>query len=231
MKSKTRKIIIICLLVIAIYFGFKLYCYNMYGPDSFYQLVDIKITGNMTINHTELSEEEYYVFNDIKVKDIFEGFEQDNNTTENFLRMAKKEDSQVIEAIFVGSEEQYVDILSNSKEYKGSFNKLAKKENINNDIDLIKYMEEHKYDEVKFFMPFVKQKQIYVINDFKNLMIPTTEYIKIVDGDYNGYMYKSTTNRCYEVIIIKNNKRYFFTFLGDYTEEYVNDYMNTVIIE
>ena len=54
--------------------------------------------------------------------------------------------------------------------------------------------------------------------------------IKLVDGYYDGYMYKSSAHSS-EVVIIKNNKRYFFSFLGDYTEEFINDFMNTVVIE
>ena len=231
MNSKARKIIIFSLLAITLYLGFKFYCYTMYGPDRFYQLASIKITGNMTINHLELNEEDYYTFKDIKVKNIFEGFERDNNSKETFLRMVRKENSQVSQVIFIGSEEQYVDIMKNSKDYRKSFNKISKKENIANDIDLIKYMEKHNDDEVKYFMPLTKQKQIYTINEFKNSMLPSIEYVKLIDGYYNGYMYKSTSNRSYEVIVIKNNKRYFFSFLGDYTEEFINDFMNTVVIE
>ena len=107
MNSKARKIIIFSLLAITLYLGFKFYCYTMYGPDRFYQLASIKITGNMTINHLELNEEDYYTFKDIKVKNIFEGFERDNNSKETFLRMVRKENSQVSQVIFIGSEEQY----------------------------------------------------------------------------------------------------------------------------
>ena len=231
MNLKTRKIIIFSLLAIILYLGFKYYCYTMYGRDRSYQLVDIKITGNITLNHNELKEEDYYIFKNIKVKNVFEGFELDNNSKEDFLKMVKKENSQVVQAIIIGSEEQYVDIMKNNKKYKDVFNRIAKNENINNDIDLIKYMEEHNDDEVKYFMPLIKQKQIYTINEFKNLMIPSIEYVKLIDGYYEGYMFKSTSNKSYEVAIIKNNKRYFFTFLGNYTEENVNDFMNSVVIK
>ena len=108
--------------------------------------------------------------------------------------------------------------------------KIAEKENIYDDIDLIKYMEKHNDDKVKFFMSLKKQKQIYTINNFKLSMLPSIDYIKLVDGYYKGYMHKLTANIS-EVFIIKNNKGYFFTFVGDYTEQDINEFINTVIIE
>lgn len=230
MNAKTRKIIIFSLLIVTLYIGFKYYCYNMYGPGTFLELSNVKISGNMTINHTELNEDEYFIFKDIKVKNVFEGFEQNNLEGDAFLRMVKKEGSQVSQAIILGSEKQYIDILKTNKEYKGIFNKIAENENINDDIDLLKYMEKHNDDEVKFFMTLRRQKQIDTINEFKISMLPSIEYINLVDGYYDGYMYKSSAHSS-EVVIIKNNKRYFFSFLGNYTEEFINDFMNTVVIE
>ena len=230
MKDNLRKSIIVCLLFFAIYLGFKFICYNKYGPDSFLELSDIKISGNITINHENLTDEEYFEYKDIKTKNIFEGYEQNSLDTDSFLRMVKKVDSKISEAIFMGSERAYIDILKNDKEYKGIFNKIAEKENINNDIDLLKYMEKHNDDKVSFFTPYFKQRQIYTINEFKITMLPSIEHIKTLDGYYNGYMYKGTKDSI-EAVVIKNNKRYFFTFLGNFSEEYVIDFMNSVVIE
>lgn len=227
---KVRKIIIFSLLVMVLYLGFKFYCYNVYSSSGFLELSDVKIIGNVAINHIELSDEEYYTFRDVKVRNIFDGYEQNSLDSDSFLRMVVKEDANISKAIFIGSEEQYIDILKNNKEYAGVFNKIAEKENINNDIDLIKYMQSHNDDEVKFFMPLKRQKQIHTINEFKATMLPSIDYIKLVDGYYTGYMYKSTANSS-EVIIIQNNKRYFFSFLGDYSEEFIFNFMNSVVIE
>jgi len=228
MKGKTRKIIIFCLFIVALYLGFKFYCYNIYSNGDSGQISDVKISGNMTINHIDLNDSEYYTFQDIKFKNVFDGFEM--NSDDPFLRMIKKVDSNISDAILIGSEQQYIDILKNDEEYKGVFNKIAKKENINDDIDLLKYMEKHNDDEVKFFMPLIKQKQIHTLNVFKISMLPSIHYIKTVDGYYKGFMFK-TTKDTFEVVLIENNKRYFFTFLGNYDEEFINDFMNSVIIE
>lgn len=230
MNKKVRIIIFFSLLAIFLYVGFKFYCYNKYRPDEFLELSDIKINGKITINHIELNEEEYYIFEEIKFKNIFDGFEKKDVENDNILRMVRKEDSKATKAIFIGRSEQYVDILNNDKEYKDVFNEIVKKENINDDIDLLKYIEKHNDDKVKYFMPLKKQKQIYTMNKFKLVTLPSIDYIKLVDGYYKGYMYKSTANIS-EVFIIKNKKEYFFTFVGDYTEQFINEFMNTVIIK
>ena len=118
--------------------------------------------------------------------------------------MVKKENSQIIQAIFLGSEEQYINYLD-----KKVLKKLFINEKVENDIDLIKYIEMHNNDKIKLFMTFKRQRQICALNEFKKSTFPSIEYIKMIDGYYDGYMYKSTA-KSIEVIIIKNNKRYFF---------------------
>ena len=226
MKSK-RIIIIFSLLVIAIYVGVKVYCYNKYSHSKESEIPSITITGKMTVNHVDLDENDYITFNNIKFKDIFEGYEKeiDDNIYKIIL---KDKDGQIQKAVLIGTEDQFVDIIRDYEDFKELYNSV-KKENINNDIELLKYMEKHNNDKVKFFMTIKKQKQIYSINEFKEMMLPTIEYVKEIDGYYTGYLFKTNKN-IFDVNILKE-KNYYFSFIGDYDEEFVNEFINTVIIK
>ena len=91
-------------------------------------------------------------------------------------------------------------------------------------------MEKHNDDNVKFFMSARKQKQIYLVNEFKIFMLPSILYVKEIDGYFRGYIFKTHTNIS-EINILKGDKKYYFTFFGDYTDEFINDFMNSVVIE
>lgn len=222
---KKKVIIIICLLVIALYTGFKLYCYKRYGQDM--EVSSVKITGKMTINHIDLDDSEYITFENLKFKDVFEGYERLDSEA-NAYKMVFKTD-EVNRAIFIGSDEPFVSIINNNKDYS-TLSNIIKKENINDDLDLVKYMDKHNDDKVSFFMTTSKQKQIYSLNEFKQYTLPSIIYTKEVDGYYRGYLFK-TSEDITDINILKDNKKYYFTFIGDYTEEFINDFMNSVIVE
>ncbi len=226
MKSK-RIIIIISLLVIAIYVGVKVYCYNKYSHSKKSEIPSITITGKMTVNHVDLDENDYITFNNIKFKDIFEGYEKEID--DNIYKIILKDnDGQIQKAVLIGTEDQFVDIIRDYEDFKELYNSV-KKENINNDVELLKYMGKHNNDKVKFFMTIKKQKQIYSINEFKEMMLPTIEYVKEINGYYTGYLFKTNKN-ILDVNILKD-KNYYFSFIGDNDENFVNEFINTVIIK
>ena len=230
MNLKTRKIIIFISLLIVIYLGFKFYCYKKYESSSSLELSNIKINGKMTINHVDLSDSEYITFRNLKFKNIFDGYEKLNEKNDTYKMILKGENGDIGRAIFIGTDDQYVYIINNNEEYKTLSKSVIKKENIKDDFDFLKYMEKHNDDKVKFFMTTRRQKQIYSVNEFKSLMLPSIEFIKEVDGDFRGYIFK-TNKDIIEVNILKDNKKYYFTFIGNYTDNFVNEFMNTVVIE
>ena len=76
-------------------------------------------------------------------------------------------------------------------------------------------------------MSYSKQKEIYAVNMFKAVMLPSIDYIKSIDGYYTGYLFKN--NAVSEVHILKDSKVYYFSFIGEYDEEFINSFMNSVI--
>ena len=54
---------------------------------------------------------------------------------------------------------------------------------------------------------------------------------KIKKGDYTGYIYNKGNIR--EVVILRNNQRYIFSFRGEKytTDEYIKDILSTIEIK
>jgi len=226
MKDK-KSIIIIIVLLIVLFIGFKFYGYMIYNDSKFEDLAVVKFDGTMTINHTELNEEDYIRYDNFKVQNIFNDYEiiNDESNSLKYKRIGTEN-----EAIFMGVDDQFVTLLRNADDYKKFSLKFFEKNNINNDLDLLKYFESHSNDSVKFFMLYSKQKEISKIKEINSLILPSLEYVKSVDGYYTGYIFK-TTSKISEVNILKGDKRYYFTFVGNYDEVFINDFINTLIIE
>ena len=57
--------------------------------------------------------------------------------------------------------------------------------------------------------------------------------ITLINGDYNGYIFKIENNAgVKDISIIKNDKRYTITFFNTkyFTNDYINELLNTLII-
>lgn len=96
---------------------------------------------------------------------------------------------------------------------------LVEKFNIKNNIDLIKYIINHYEDSVNIFSSRDEIKMNYLIKTFTRAVIPVSK-INIIDGDINGIMFTIIDNAYYEIHLIHNDKKYFFTFANGTNEEY-----------
>ena len=222
-----KKIILIVIFLIVLFIGFKYYGYMIYNDSKFEDLAIVKFNGNMIINHVDLNEDECIRYENFKVKNIFNDYEIINDQSKS-LKYKKIGDEN--DAIFMGVDDQFVTLLKNDNDYKKVCLKLFKNNNINNDLDLLKYFESHSNDSVKFFMTYNKQKEISKIKEINSVILPSLEYVKSINGDYTGYIFKTSKNIS-EVNILKDDKRYYFTFIGNYDESFINDFMNSLTFD
>lgn len=241
-------IIVIVVVFIGGFFGTKIYNLNKYKistvtNDEYQEHKErLKIANTITIENKKLNDDEYLIFNDIKIKNDFEKFEiLDNSTDEH--RMYVLKDNDVVKASFgFGSTtESLVEILGDyfsiygwteehlsiSKEERIRF---FEKYNIKNDVDLIKFLSTYEYKENNLFTSTNKMKENYFVKFITSFLMSLGESITLIDGDYEGYILNMDEIK--EVSIIKNNKKYVFTFLKtDYfTDEYIKELLNTLII-
>lgn len=241
-------IIVIVVVFIGGFFGTKIYNLNKYKistvtNDEYQEHKErLKIANTITIENKKLNDDEYLIFNDIKIKNDFEKFEiLDNSTDEH--RMYVLKDNDVVKASFgVGSTtESVVEILSDDLSIYGwteehlSISKeerirFFEKYNIKNDVDLIKFLSTYEYKENNLFTSTNKMKENYFVKFITSFLMSLGESITLIDGDYEGYILNMDEIK--EVSIIKNNKKYVFTFLKtDYfTDEYIKELLNTLII-
>lgn len=253
MKDNKKLLIGIIIVVVVIFiggfFGTKIYYLNKYKilrvTNEEYQehKEKLKIAKTITIKNKNLSEDEYLIFNDIKIKNDFEKFEILDSSTDEHRMYALKEDNKVIASFWFGATaDSLIDILSNDFELYGwtpEHLNVSKKERINffekynieNDVDLIKFLSTYEYKENNLLTSTNKMKENYFVKFITSFLISLGESVTLIDGDYKGYILNMQENR--EAYIIKNNKKYVFTFLKtDYfTEDYIKELLNTIIIE
>ena len=113
--------------------------------------------------------------------------------------------------------------------------KVFEKYNIKNDIDLLKFIEKTKNDKNSIFDSVQDMKDFYSIHLLNVVIYSNIEELKLIDGNYEGYMIKYNMNSgdVKEYNILKDGKRYGLTFIGleYFTEEKIQNLLNTLVIE
>ena len=200
--------------------------------------------GNVEKITTTSSENPFVVSfdkNSIKFKNVFQNFaleEQENN----YQSYAFYGDDGLVKAVFmVGEyETQLHNIHSyNEDSYYYEFNHFPlyisdllkkhylKKYNIEDDIDLIKFIRERKKIKCNFFTPVTKIKENYFFN-FVELALPNLDQITYLEGDLNGYMFEGDNYK--RVFLLKNDKLYCLTFhkLDYFTDDLIYEILSSI---
>lgn len=249
--KKKRVILVISLVIVLLvahfgYKGFLLFYYNTNSlkMDGFDEIVDgLKIKDTMTINRSQVEDGKYLEFKGIKVKNDFEEFtklESPQATKDSLKLVVYNEDNSVQASFWMSEATTYLDILKAEKEVFGngtkaistdSLEEYLKSKNINNDIDLFKYLREHKNDKNSIFTSSKRMKEHYSMFEISYIILPKVNGITLIDGDYTGYIFNMDNMK--EVNILKNDKRYVFIFINtDYfTDEYIKELLETVVID
>lgn len=246
MKKKIIiSIVSIILIVVSLYFcnqylNFKKY--DRYGVtketyENFINALNNEKTKN--IIPQKLPENEYLKFGNIKIKNDFKDFKNDQGfTTKNNTRyMLRDKDGNFLAALSLGTTESRVETISNlSESYYKENSVITKKDvinffkenNITNDIELFKFLKNQKNIQSNIFTNIHKIKNNYIISFIVTFMPEINEIIYIND---NGYILNS--DFCSEVNIIDGNKKYYLVFYQkDYfSDEYINNIINTLVIE
>lgn len=244
MKKKIIILVSIVLVIIIAYFGYKGYNLSYYHIDEdlkiFTQKFDIQDT--ITLTHKNVSNNNYFEYQNIKIRNDFKEYEQTNiNVDDSSPRLVLKDkDDKTIKAFWMGISDEYTYLLESDKEYFGIDDKkidtdiksILKDNNINNDLDLFKYLANSNNIKNNIFTSTKKMKQHYSLIKMTSVIISSIDSITLIDGDYEGYIF-NYQNNMKEVSIIKNNKRYTFIFMSDnpLTKEYLIDLLSTIVID
>lgn len=236
--NKKRKIIlavIIILLVVVSYFGYKeynLYKYTLHydGDDANFKITDtIKVDSNIA--------DDYLSFDEVSFKNDFSDFDKSDihgDIVAGYI--LKDKEGKVNKSFSYIKTDEKVDVLRKLEETDG-FNinkkdnqKILDKNNIKNDLDLIKYLSENDLAKSNIFTSLSDMKENYFFNYVKIIELPEINGITLIEGDYSGYILNDDNIK--EVHILKNDKNYVFLFIGsEYTDEYIEEFLNTLVIK
>jgi transcriptional regulator with XRE-family HTH domain len=247
--------LVIALLLIGIYFAYKAVNLTYYSIDSmsvddYNKIVaGLKVNGTMTIKTTTLEDNDYLTHKNIKIRNDFKDFEfKDNNDNRSVTYYTTDEATDQTKGIILSINETYIELLESSNielyaESEERINNLnnnlsiknyLEKNNINSDIELFEFISNQKLKKINIFTSVKEMKENYKKYFITTVAFPLIRDITLINGDYNGYIFNIGNNiGIKEVSIIKDNKRYTLTFINTkyFTNEYVNELLNTVIIE
>ena len=103
------------------------------------------------------------------------------------------------------------------------------KNNIKNDIDLLKHIKEKYYIKSYIYTPIKTMKSNYIINSFVQIALPEFKNIVLVKGDNtNGYIIN--TKSVSEIHLLYNDDQYIITLSGNEitNKEFINNLLETI---
>lgn len=194
----------------------------------------------INIKHEEVKNNNYIEYNGIQLKNGFKNFKKADDFGDN-LKYDLLRDNEIVASFLVGSFKDSVttmlkkdgDVYSLSGEKKMNLTKndrikILNQNNIQNDVDLIKYLAKQNVSEKKsFFYSEEEIKEKYFIQFLTSLEFIIGDKITFIEGDYTGYII--TMNTIKDVYLFDKGKKYIFTFVGDhFTLEKIIDIIKTV---
>lgn len=244
-KNMKKRIIIISISLLIIYFSYKIFILKYYDIEKFSNLLDFNYKDKITIKHKDIDDNSYLKFKNLKIRNDFKLYQNldqivDENSSSKLV--LKDTNNKVIKAFWMGYTNTYLDLLKSDKTFFGQSNikiikninieDILKMHKISNDILLFDYLLNNKNNNNNIFTSVKKIKENYTIYSISSIMIPENISITLIDGDYKGYIFNLKDN-IREVNILKDDKRYTFTFMdtNNVDNEYLNDILNTVVVE
>jgi len=258
-----KKVIIIVLaiiLVVCAFIGYREYIFKKYiyeKPDNVEDIVKgLKERHKIKVKKQNKQEEEFLAFDGYTIRNDFKDYErviENPNSAVQYYNYEKEVDGKKYtinfgmekgefdhyqyidlfktqEATFYGDDTSSIEKIYNSID-KGKF---LKRNNINNDIDFLKFIADNYYIENDRFMSRSVMRENYAFNVFVDITIPKVDEFVIIDGDYQGYILKNINgkNQVTQISIIQDGKVYgIFTNDPKFkNEDYIIDLIGTINI-
>ena len=247
MKKKIL-IMIGIVLIVLLFVGYKGYYYLTYRPENISDknydefMKSFEIHNDININKKNVKDNNYLIFRNIKIRNDFKDYivryeSEDNKTYE------LKDKSGNIKAIFrIGIEDNEInDFLKEGMFNKKDKEKFLSNHNITNDKELLDFIIKKHNTNNTIFTSVNKMKENAMIQYLTFVSLSNPTYITKINGAYTGYIIgkekNNSPNTKYKNIntirILNNNKIYSFGFWisDEFTEEYLKDIIETIIIE
>lgn len=243
-KNNNKKIVIPIIIVsvlIVVYLIFKtILFFEFIKPikdinfDEFKSKFELKETIDIKTRKLK-GNETYLEFLNIKIKNDFDKYtiHRTSEDIDALQLIDKDENGEIKKAIIISKSISLVDIIKlESDGIKGKYVKsILEKNNIKTDIDLINYIKS--IENTNFFSSTTKILDNYTKYYLYETLFPSFQELKKINGDYKGYFIDSR-KEIKEAKIIMEDYCYAITFIDKnnfFTDEYINDSLNTLVIE
>ena len=237
--KKIIAIIALILFIMGVGVGYKLFIMYKYHVEKINLNNDAMFNTTITVKHQD-TDEKKITYNDITFKDNFSNWERYND-----FYVVRDDNDQTDKAFSVSKSGQYYlslhSINYDSKENKDLFNeddriKFVQENNINNDIDLLKYIKNNYYLKNNIFDSLKQYKENYMVNLFVissvlvNSSVDNTNnsIVSLINGDLTGYMFNLSNEK--EIHLLHNNEQYVMSLIGNelVADEYVQNFLNSI---
>ena len=254
-KNIIATLIVIIILCIGVFFGYKLVLLNKYTlkrPDNVSEIVKgLRNTREIKIYKRSIASEEYFKIENFKIKNIISDYSLTNSVlTSSPVRsyVYKNNTSTITFSVIDESFQIHNSFAADDVDFYGESNYKINpkiftsadrkyfllKNDINNEIDFYKYVADNYYLENNIFMNKREMMENYAFNLFVSITVPKIDEFIIIKGDYQGYIWKIKNNnkQIIQVTILRDNKSYSFiandTRLMD--DNYLIDLLGTIEI-
>lgn len=249
-KYKTIYLMICCCFVIL--FGFYLIRQSYYWMlyPNFNKQYYIDVSNGLNFRKTNkiykktLYENEYISFGNIKIKNVFSDYfisdeSSDFDIPNYFHTIYLKNSENKNKFVFIRNLDKvntpyniinkYGEIVSFTYDDMKDF---YLKNDIDDEIDFMKYASKNQYKLSNFFISPKKMKFNMAYNNYVvDYCAINYDYIELIEGDYRGYIRKLGGKDLIELVLLKDNTKYTFMFfdeLADYN--FIIDLISTIEI-
>lgn len=246
-KSKSLFCLVIIILICAflIYKGYYLIIYrpeNISDKNYNEYMDSFQLHNSIVINKKSIENSNYLIFKNVKIRNDFADYIVTYESETNKIYRLVDENENVKAVFRIGVDNSIIDdVLDEALFDREDKEKFLKENNITDDMDLLDFvLQKHKVKN-NILTSIKKIKEHAMIQYFTYTTLSNPSFITKFSGDYEGYLIgnekSSQENTKYNNIntvnLIKDNKVYSFGFWlsDDFTEDYIKDIIETVIIE
>lgn len=246
-KSKKAKIIIIIIILLFICIGYKSFMLYIYDVNAYtssqYQddIKDLKIGNTYNIKHIDYNDSESIVYKNFKIKNISKDLTENKEISAQrkdltySLNTDNKKSPKTL--ISIGIAESYIsrtkevaDSIGNISIAKFNPDKYMKKNNINNDIELLNEIIKRKNNKSNIFTTVDKMRENFTFQMLSQFIPTSNDGYDLITGKNQGIIENNDNFK--EISIIKGNKRYYiFCYnLNYFTDDIITEIISSVSI-
>ena len=233
--KKISIIFVISLLVVLSFLGFIIYKIVMLQK---YKTENISIDNNSIFNEVidiNYNQNNDTIFEEMKYHDYFKDYVNKENS---ILKIKYNLDGEIESFYSIVKEKQYIyelsinsmSLIDNDKDK--SISNFLNKNEIKDDIDLIKYIKENYYLKNSLFTSVDTMKNNYMINTFTQVSLPEFKSITLINSDnIKGYIINNESDIITkEIHLLHNDNQYIITLSGNEITNklFINNLLETI---